>query len=69
MSKLRKGTLLTAIDECIMDDGQGNALIVGCEYAIISIDEDEFIVTSRVGRHHFDIDESSKYYYGLYFKK
>lgn len=68
MGKLKKGTLLTAIDECTLHSGEGNALVIGREYRITFIDYDELAIISEVGYHTFDLDDSSKDYYGLYFK-
>ncbi len=68
MDKLKIKTLLTAIDECQLHSGDGSALVIGKKYPIIFIDCDELAIKSEVGYHVFDLDESSKDYYGLYFK-
>lgn len=48
--------VLIAIDPCTMEDIEGDALIVGKEYSIKSIENNSFLITSEIYEEHwFDI--------------
>lgn len=50
--KLEIGTLLTAIDECIMEFENTPALIIGNEYEVISINENSIFINSHQAKNH-----------------
>ncbi|MES2395834.1 MAG: hypothetical protein V4549_07515 [Bacteroidota bacterium] len=78
--KLEVGTILIAIDECIMDDSilkkEIKALIIGKEYKVLGFDEDNdnnsfYIISELYGHHYFNIDPvegNEKSGYKYYFK-
>ena len=66
---LKIGTILIAKTVCRMNDGSGNALIVGKEYPIKAINhmEDIIIESETFVNHYFDVNENEPHYYGKYF--
>jgi hypothetical protein len=53
---LEIGDILIAKDPCTMEDIEGDALIVGKEYSIKSIENNSFFITSEIYEEHwFDI--------------
>jgi hypothetical protein len=59
---MKVGTILIATSICKMNDGDQKALIIGKEYKIKKLYEDEFIITSELGQHWFDIDDLYKFF-------
>lgn len=50
---LKPGDTLIAIDPCTMNSGEGNALIVGKPYTILTVEEDGITLQSEVGKYHY----------------
>lgn len=53
MKDLKIGTILKAINPCLMKDSGKEALIVGQEYVIIDFFINDFVVKSEVDDNHF----------------
>lgn len=66
---ISKGTILIAKDVCLMDEGKGNALIIGKEYPINTIFGNLIEISSEIdSRHLFGRNPSDVLsYWGKYF--
>jgi hypothetical protein len=63
MVSLKIGTVLIAIDECIMDFENLPALIIGNEYMVIGIDKDSFTISSHQCKlHEFKTIELNQFF-------
>jgi hypothetical protein len=67
--KIEEGTILIAKHNCKMKDGSGEALIIGKEYPVLKIMQDELIICSENSKqHYFETgDEEDRSYYLNYF--
>lgn len=64
------GTILIAKNECEMKrNATGKALIIGKEYYVHYVNENELAIESEgYENHYFDLNENEQHYWGNYFE-
>lgn len=62
-SEIKIGSVLTSINECVMNSGNYKTLTIGKGYEVIEMNEDELcVIDDDLRKHYFEIEDLNSFF-------